>query len=275
MAKESWTAAEEARLRELYPTHLTRELAGILASEGFPARSTKAIVSRSRLLGLHKDPAFDSWGSLRTWTEEEDQFLREFVPGHTEREVIDAFGERFGRRITHGQYTNRRYALGLKQGTVGYRWQKGHVPWVKGKKFPGKTNSGSFKKGLRPHNMRERLDIRLDPEGYSYIKVDPRNAKHTMGYWIPYAHFVWMQHHGRDWPEGHKAIFADRDRTNFSPENIVAVPNDIYPRVACESKGGIGFWDAESLEIAINVARISKERHRLERIKREHQQSRD
>jgi hypothetical protein len=34
---------------------------------------------------------------------------------------------------------------------------------------------------------------------------------------------VWEAHHGRQVPDGHVVIFADRDRRNFAPNNLLLV----------------------------------------------------
>lgn len=264
--RSGWSAAEEARLRELYPWHRTSEVAAALAAEGFPARSEKAVASRAKVLGIRKDPSFESFAHLRAFTDEENAWLRDYIPGHSAAEIADAFEARFGRRLTMPQVKNRKAILGVRSGTTGYRWEKGHVPWSKGKRFPGKVSPTSFPKGHVPHNAGELLDTRVDPDGYTYIKVNPRDAKHSMAYWIPYAKFVWMQHNGREWPEGHNCVFADRDRTNFDPGNIVPVPRDIYGLVTSPSRNGVEWCDRESLEVAISMARLRRRRYELERI---------
>lgn len=264
-SRAGWSAVEEARLSELYPRHRTSEVAAMLAAEGFPARSEKAVASRAKVLGLRKDPSLESFAHLRAFTNEENEWLRGFIPGHTEAEIVDAFEARFRRRLTVPQVANRKTALGVRSGTTGYRFKKGNVPWCKGRRFPGKVSSTSFAKGHVPHNAHHLLDTRVDPDGYTYIKVDPRDARHPMAYWIPYAKFVWMQANGREWPEGCNCVFADRDRTNFDPGNIVPVPREIYPLVVGAVRGGLPWCDRESLEVAVTAARVTRKRYELEK----------
>ena len=263
--RNSWTPAEEARLRELYPWRRTSEVAAALASEGFPARGEKAVSSRAKVLGIRKDPSIESFAHMRAYSDEENGWLAGFIPGHTESVIIGAFEARFGRRLTRAQVKNRKSVLKVKSGTCGGRWTKERHPSNKGKRFPGKTSSTSFRKGNVPHNAGELLDTRVDPDGYTYIKVDPRNARHAMAYWIPYAKFVWMQANGREWPEGHNCVFADRDKTNFDPGNIVPVPRDLYPLVVGAVRGGIAWCDRESLEVAMTAARVTRKRYELEK----------
>ena len=71
------------------------------------------------------------------WLEhpEFDEFLREFVPGHSQGEIIDEFDKRFDIRLRVTQLKDREATLGLKQGTYGGRFAPGTVPPNKGKKL--------------------------------------------------------------------------------------------------------------------------------------------
>lgn len=261
----AWTPEEEAIMRECYPHMRNCEVAGRLAEAGFPSRTRPAIAARAKVLGLVKDKGFNRFAHLRAYTDEENDFLREYVPGHHWQEISDAFEERFGRSLTQRQVNNRKQELGIRSGTVGGRYEKGNVPWSKGKKFPDRVVPNAFPKGHVPHNTKARLSTRVDRDGYTFIKVDPRNAKNPMDYWISYARFVWMQHNSRDWPEGCNCCYADHDKTNFDPDNIVPVPKELYPIVNVSSRGGVAYWDRESLEVAIANAKLKRARYKLER----------
>ena len=73
------------------------------------------------------------------------------------------------------------------------------------------------------------------------------------------------QHNGRDWPEGCNCCYADHDKTNFDPDNIVPVPKELYPLVNVSARNGIRYWDRESLEVAITNAKVRRARYQLER----------
>jgi hypothetical protein len=84
--------------------------------------------------------------------------------------------------------------------------------------------------------------------------------------WVSKAQFVWEQANGREWPKGHRSMFADGDRLNFDPENIVPVPNDLYTVVCGAVPGGLEWHDRESLEAAITMAKVRKESGCLSKI---------
>lgn len=192
-----WTEAEDEWLRECYPLHTNAELAALKALDGWP-RDEQAIARRARKLGLAKDR---SRGYVRTcrrpdsiWTPERDAWFREFVPGHTEREISDEHERLFGFPLRGGQIANRKTRLGVKSGTHGGRFAKGHVPHNRGRSWDewgtpeghGRSRAGQFRKGHVPHNAGELLDERL-VDGTWQVKVDPRGAEHTMAYWVPRA----------------------------------------------------------------------------------------
>lgn len=214
---------------------------------------------------------------VRVYTEKENDFFRQFVPGHSEREVVDAFEERFGRRLSLSQVRNRKARLGLKSGTKGGRFKPGQPSPNKGKHWGDfmspegqeRCRATQFRKGdvsgIAKDVNRPLLDIRIHTNGHMCIKVDPRNKKNSMRAWIPLSHFVWMQHNGRDWPEDHRALFIDGDNRNFDPENIMAVPNGIYGIITGGShRIGMPWHDRESLETAMLHAQVIRERRRLE-----------
>ena len=61
------------------------------------------------------------------YTDEMNSFLREFIPGHSEREIAKAFKERFGIELTRSQVKTLKTRLGVKSVTVGGRFERGHV----------------------------------------------------------------------------------------------------------------------------------------------------
>lgn len=215
----------------------------------------------------------------RKYTDEQLSWLHDFIPGHHEDEIIDAYGERFGERLTVSMVNNLKARLGVRSGTVGNRFSPGHVPQNKGRTWDEqgipadvqeRMRATQFRKGHLSGAAAERkrplLDIREEPKsGYLQIKVAPRNRKHYMGNWISLAEYEWMAANGRDWPEGHRAVFADRDNRNFSPDNIVPVPAELYPIVTAGAHGHALRWhDRESLEVAITHARVMRRRRELE-----------
>lgn len=91
----------------------------------------------------------------------------------------------------------------------------------------------------------------------------PRNRRFPADDWVSKQRFVWMRANGRDWPDGCRAVLADRDAANMHPANIVPVPGDIYPIVIGAVRGQVGYCDRETLEIAIASAKVTRARARL------------
>jgi len=280
----SWTEAEDEWLRECYPLYSNAELAEFKALDGWP-RDEQAVARRARTLGIRKDR---SRGYVRTcrrpdsiWTPERDAWFREFVPGHTEREIAEEHERVFGFPLRVGQIANRKAKLGVKSGTHGGRFCAGHEPANKGRTWDEmgmpeesreRCRATQFKRGTLSGIAKERshglLGIRETKDGYREIRIDPRGARHTMERWIPLGAFNWMAANGREWPEGCKAVHADGDLTNDEADNIVPVPNELWPLVCGAVRGQLEWHDRETLELAITSARITKRRGDLARERR-------
>ena len=256
-----WAPEEDALLRELYPTTPNRELARTLG------RSRDSVLGRAHVLGLRKAEGYRHPMPRTLWTPERVEWFRAFVPGHTEGEISAEHERLFGFPLTEGQIGNAKANLGVRSGTHGGRFRKGQEPPNKGRTWDEtgmpqesreRCRATQFAKGHRPHNSGELLDERVTKDGYVQVKVDPRDARNPMRYWIGKGQFVWMQANGRDWPEGCRCVFADHDNRNFDPDNIVPVPSELYPIVQGAVRGQVPYHDRESLEVAIASARITK-----------------
>lgn len=102
-------------------------------------------------------------------------------------------------------------------------------------------------------------DERTDKDGYTWVKVcesnrDPRAGnRHGMKCWRLKSHLVWERTHGMPVPEGHAVIFANRDASDFSPENVVAVPKGVLSTMNALK---LQYHDAETLQACMTLARI-------------------
>jgi len=281
----SWTEAEDEWLRECYPLYSNAELAEFKALDGWP-RDEQAIARRARTLGIRKDR---SRGYVRTcrvansiWTPERDAWFREFVPGHTEREIAEEHERLFGFPLRVGQIANRKAKLGVKSGTHGGRFCAGHEPANKGHTWDQmgmpeesreRCRATQFKRGNLPHNTRPLLDVWLaSSKGDMFrqweIHVGLNRRERANDQWIPLAQFNWMQANGRDWPDGCKALHIDRDPLNDDADNIEPVPVELWPLVMGAVRGQLEWHDRETLEAAITYARITKRRGDLARERR-------
>lgn len=270
----TWSPEEEAWLREVYPDHLNSAISEMHA-ERFPERprrSAKAVNSRAKVLKLHKAEGFDRQQARRTlWTPEREQWLRDFAPGHDIYEIMDEFERISGVRITKSAMKNAKERFGAKSCTNVGQFIKGHVPANKGRTWDeigmseqarANCRKNQFKKGALPHNALDKPvgSERTDPQGYVWVKVaerkvDPKSAHDN---WKMKHHLAWERANGRQVPEGHMVVFADHDNQNFSPDNLVLVPRNLWAIIA---RSHYSYWDAASLEVAMNIARVDSARY--------------
>lgn len=266
-----YTPEQHAWMGEHWRSMTSRELMAAWRDEFGSDISETAVHSYGSNRRWRKDPGVRS-RSLRGYTDEEEAFVREFTPGHPEAEIIAAFEERFGRRLTTAQIGNLKQKLGVRSGTVGGRFEKGGVPATKGKTWADfgtpegheRSRRGLFKKGGLPHNTRPLLDERVGKDGYVQVHVGQRSMGRRNDQWMSKAQFVWEQANGMEWPGGCRSVFVDGDRLNFDPANIVPVPMDLYPIIVGAVKGGLEWHDRGSLEAAMTMARVIRARRRLE-----------
>ena len=169
--------------------------------------------------------------TLRRFTPEEDQILREHYLTKTLKELGEMTGGRTENSV-HGRLARlglhvpehikkERQLIGIRRGWhkgAEFRFQKGHTPWNKGKRFPGRRNSGCFPKGHTPANYRPVGSERIDVDGYLYVKVeDPRT-------WKLKHRLVWEEHHGPI-PAGMNIMFRDGNKLNCDISNLEMVDN--------------------------------------------------
>lgn len=268
-----YTPEQHEWLREHYADMTNDELA-----EAFNERFATTYATRKKMntygghYHLRKTPEAFARRN-RKYTDEQYAWLRRFIPGHEEREIIDAYEREFGARLTVSMVANLKHKLDVKSGTHGGRFRPGSVPHNKGKTWDEyaspeaqeRMRATQFKSGTVPPNAHLRLlDEKVDRYG-SWVYVRPRNRRFPADDWIGEQRFVWMRANGRDWPEGCKAVFADRDRTNMDPDNIVPVPNELYVIVTGGAHGhALPYHDRATLEVALTHARLIRKRRQLE-----------
>lgn len=265
-----------------FPHMTNRELAEAFEGRFGTPTTREAMHSYGSNRRLRKDPDA-ARRALRAYTDEEDAFLRGFIPGHGTREVSDAFEERFGRRLTKGQVCASALRLGVRCGVNAGRFERGKPSQNKGKTWDEmgicardqeRMRANCFRKGERNEwnegRMRELLDTRENNDGTLMIYVRPRDAPWPARHWISYARFVWMRENGRDWPEGHRVVFADHDNRNFDPANVVPVPDELAIIIQGNAHGhALPYHDRATLETALNHARLIRARAAAEKRLRE------
>lgn len=181
------------------------------------------------------------------YTEEEHAFMREFVPGHSYREIAAAFTEKFGWEISISQVNSYIGNHHLNTGRTG-RFQKGQVPPNKGKK--GVCAAGCektwFPKGNIPKNYRPIGSERISKDGYIEVKVADPNK------WKLKHRIVWEKVNGPI-PKGYIIIFRDNDKTNTDIDNLLMIKRGIH---AVLNHTGLCEYSGEFKDTVIKIAEL-------------------
>jgi len=216
MGKKTWTEAEEKLLAEKYPVSTKAELKIL-----FPNKTDTAIKSKAKTMGLKISE--ETMHRIRrtynqNWTLEMEMFIVENYKQLTRIEIAQKL------KLPRTMVRNRIRKLGLKKGTnIGW-YKKGQEAFNKGKKWDefmseeGQKNclKTCYKKGHSPHNHKNIGSVRMQADGYYYIKVsEPRK-------WEQLHHVIYKQHNP-DYIQQRDDIleFADGNRANLHIDNII------------------------------------------------------
>lgn len=208
---------------------------------------------------------------VHRWTEDERTHLQEFAPGHSCAEIREEWRERYGVDLSRSQVKNAQSRFHARSCTVGGRFENGRVPGNKGLKWDdfmppesqARCRATCFRPGNMPSNGHQPLGTeRVEPDGYVLVKTamrktDPRSAHDN---WAYKHRMVWEQANGRKVPDGSMVVFADGDKSNFDPDNLVCMTRAVHA-VICHQH--IWYHDRDSCESAILVARL---KHRINEV---------
>ena len=259
-----WTEAEEADLRELYPTVKNSKIAGILNEAYGNGRNARSVGLHARKMGLEKLDGYKRQVKRTFWVDERRDWFVAFVPGHTEPEISAEHERLFGTPLTEGQIAGAKARFGVKSGTTGGRFVKGQESWNKGKTWDDfmppesqeRSRTTCYAKGNMPHNALDKPIgcERVDQEGYTWVKVAERpSRKDCNDNWRQKSHIVWEQANGKPVPDKTQIVFANHDKTDFRPENLVAVPRKLWSFI---SHDGMFYHDAKSLMTCVKHAEL-------------------
>lgn len=183
------------------------------------------------------------------YTAEEREFFQVFVPGHSHREIQEAFIARFGWDITTSQIKGYIANHKLNTGRTG-RFVKGQEAHNKGAKISPevyeKVKHTMFSKGHVPANHREVGSTRVNVDGYIEIKVAEPNK------WCLLHRHIWQQEYGPV-PKGHCLIFKDNDRLHCELDNLMLITRN---ELKVLNQNGLNKTEAEYKEAALNLARM-------------------
>lgn len=187
------------------------------------------------------------------FTDAEKDFMREYTPGHSYKEIQAAFVERFGWGITLGQVSSFVKRYNLSTGRTG-RFEKGHTPPNKGMKgfHPQGSEKGWFKKGHTPANTRMIGEERINKDGYTEVKVGHNT-------WALKHRVIWENANG-EIPKDCVVIFKDNDKTNITIDNLMLVKKAVHAEI---NKTGLNVCEGGLKETAAKIAEL-----RIETVRR-------
>lgn len=205
------------------------------------------------------------------WTPERIAWFRAYVPGHTEPEISAEHERVYGTPLTAGQIGNAKTKFGVRSGTHGGRFEKGHTPHNKGKTWAdygtpeghARSRETCFRAGnLSGYAAQHEQPVgaeRVNRDGYVEVKVaEGLQAKPNKNFRMKH-HVVYEQAHGPI-PDGCNIVFADRDKSNFDLDNLVCVPKALWSVI---QRSGWAYHDRASLEACITMARLRREAYKL------------
>ena len=232
---ERWTQAEKDWLAEHYAEGTINDTVAGLERDLGVKRSTQAVFIKAQKMGLRKlnylgDRARRAEKMMR-WSSKEFERERAWMLENDTTEsvqpTIDAFEAEFGVRLTRAQ-------VSLFRCYYGNRRRISH-----GGGMPCKPVGAT----------------RLGKDGYLMVKVTewPERPS-TKDNWRFMHHLVWEEANGRPVPDGCVIMFADGDKSNFDPENLVAVPRKIVG--VMNSPGAPRWSDRQTLMACIKTAEL-------------------
>ena len=227
-------------LREHYPT--ATDVYEFLDDyeKQFGHRPSKAAVyMKAQRLGIKKAPVAGRDKRCERpvkWSREPEllEWMLEHDHGQRVDSLSDEFREKWGFGLTRGQ-------INLFRAT-----------------YDRQVRQDGTRRGGRP-----RLPVgteRVSKDGYVIIKVREKADKAmSKDNWMLKHVWVWEQANGEKLPKDHMVMFADRDRRNFDPDNLVAVPRSLMGVINAMH---VDWYDRESLMAVIAMAKIRVARNR-------------
>lgn len=187
------------------------------------------------------------------YTPEEKAWLKEFIPGHSYREIQEEFTRRF-RPVRYEQIRGFCKNNHIPTGRKG-NFQKGQESWNKGKKLSEycspeaieRMRKTQFKKGNIPYDWKPVGSERINVEGYVEIKIQEPNK------WQLKHRYVWERHNGPI-PEGMIITFRDGNRQNTDIENLAMISRSLNARLSI-----LGLQNCGALDTAVLTAQLHEE----------------
>lgn len=192
------------------------------------------------------------------YTEEQHQFMHDFVPGHAyeeiRREFIRKFGFDPGKHFPKSYIGNHR----LNTGRTG-RFEKGSVPANKGKKMSrttyNKCKGTMFKSGNTPQNTDPVGTEKLLADGYIWVKIDNKAKVPKKENWKQKHRLIWEKENG-EIPPGYVVTFLDGNKRNCDINNLRLITRAQNVRM---NQNGLYKENPEATESGILISKLMSE----------------
>lgn len=185
------------------------------------------------------------------WTPDKVQFMKDFIPGHTEGEIRAEFLNRFGIVLTEGAIGNFKHRHGIKSGTHGGCYLKGSIPFNKGKKMRPdvyeRVKDTMFKKGQPPVNHREVGSERVNVDGYIELKIAEPNK------WKLKQRVIWERETGERLTSNDVIVMLDGNKLNVDISNLRKLTRAELIRF---NQMNYKSDDIEAMDAAVKLAKI-------------------
>lgn len=166
------------------------------------------------------------------YTQEEQDFFKEFVPGHSWEQIQEEFSKRFDKYISLMQIKGYIQRSGLNTGR-GNRFEKGHTPL----------------------NYKPVGSERVNADGYIEIKVKDPNK------WKLKHRYLWEKHSGKI-PKGMILMFKDNDKLNVCLDNLILISRAENMEI---NRSNDYKFTGDSKEAIINLTRLKLETRKAKR----------
>lgn len=195
----------------------------------------------------------------KVWPEEIVEVLLANYKGHTYLETIEILKRETGRTYTKEQLKSYYHNHGLNSGLTG-RFEKGHEPWTKGKKWneymspeaQERSRQTCYDHAHIPDNKLPVDSVRKTKNGYLIKKVQERGYQWDR--WKLLHRLVWEENFGPI-PEGMIVGFKDLNKENCDPDNLYLLT---VGENAQMNKKGYRSENPEITEVGLTAVRLER-----------------
>lgn len=235
--KKVWNQEKDNYLIEIHKERSNQEITNLINNKFKTNFSVSAISCRKKVLNLISDYKYKP-----KYSQEIIDYVKNNHKGKSTIELSNEVNKKFNIETNADSIQNLKSRIRRTEGFIFEPARndgcikKGNIPVNKGKKWDDylskekqeRCKKTTFKKGNKSSNavdigeehMRYSGSKPNDP-GYVYVKVcDGKGNKN----WKPKQQIIYELHNGPI-PPKHKVIFADGNRFNFDPDNLILVSN--------------------------------------------------